>query len=162
MRIGLTAMMLALCVAAFGQRFTMEQKSDSLSYLVLRTDSTIDRWPVRFPVYQFCTGDVDGDGSVDALVGVVKTTRFDPVMAKRLFIFKNYSGRIRALWMGSRLGGVLEDFRFVRGQVYTLQSTTDGKYVVMSHKWRKFGLGSDEFLVKGVTREEALDVFLNL
>ena len=141
------------------QEFTLEQKSDSLSYLVLKTGTSCHRWELKFPVYQFCTGDVDGDGSVDALVGVIKTTRFDPQMARRLFIFKNYRGRIRALWMGSRLGGILEDFRFANGKVYTLQTTTDGKYVVLRHQWRKFGLGADEFLVKGVSKQEALEVF---
>lgn len=141
------------------QEFTLEQKNDSLSYLVLQTGNNYHRWTLNFPVYQFCTGDVDGDGLVDALVGVVKTTRFDPQVARRLFIFKNYRGRIRALWMGSRLGGILEDFQFVNGKVYTLQSTTDGKYVVLRHQWRKFGLGGEEFLVKGVSRQEALEVF---
>ena len=144
------------------QEFTLEQKNDTLSYLVLHTNGGSNRWALNFPVYQFCTGDVDGDGVVDALVGVVKTTRFDPQVARRLFIFKNYKGKIRALWMGSRLGGILEDFCFVKGQVYTLQSTTDGKYVVLRHQWRKFGLGADEFLVKGGTREEALEVFEKL
>ena len=144
------------------QEFTLEQKNDTLSYLVLHTSNSYHRWMLKFPVYQFCTGDVDGDGVVDALVGVIKTTRFDPQVARRLFIFKNYHGRIRALWMGSRLGGILEDFRFVDGKVYTLQSTTDGKYAVLRHQWRKFGLGADEFLVKGVSRQEALEVFEKL
>ena len=144
------------------QGFTLEQKNDTLSYLVLHTGSSSHRWALKFPVYQFCTGDVDGDGMVDALVGVVKSTRFDPQVARRLFIFRNYKGRIRALWMGSRLGGILEDFRFVDGKVYTWQSTTDGKYVVLKHQWRKFGLGADEFIVKGVSRQEALEVFENL
>ena len=93
------------------------------------------------------------------LVGVVKTTRFDPVMARRLFIFKNHHGRIRALWMGSRLGGILEDFRFRNGHVVTLQSTTDGRYAVLEHEWRKFGLGALRFLASGVSREEALAAF---
>ena len=153
------SMMCLWTILTMAQRFTLETVNDTLSYLVLTTDSTTDRHRLPFEVYQFCTGDVDGDGSEDALVGVVKTTRFDPVMARRLFIFKNHRGRIRALWMGSRLGGILRDFCFVDGRVRTLQTTTDGHYVVLEHEWRKFGLGARRFLAANVSQEAALSVF---
>lgn len=142
---------------ATAQQFAIETVGDSLSYLVLTTDSTCDRHRLPFPVYQFCTGDVDGDGSEDALVGVVKTTRFDPVMARRLFIFKNHHGRIRALWMGSRLGGILRDFCFTDGRVRTLQATTDGRYAVVEHEWRSFGLGAKRFLAANVSYQKAIE-----
>ena len=145
---------------ARAQSFSLETMSDSLSYLVLTTDSTTDRWRLTFPVYRLCVGDVDGDGSVDAMVGVIKTTRFDPVKARRLFVFKNHHGRIRALWMGSRLGGILEDFTFRNGHVVSLQRTTDGKYVVLEHEWRKFGLGAKRYVVAGVSQEEAMAAFV--
>lgn len=161
-RVGVVAWLLACSVVLCAQQFALQTVSDSLHYLLLTTDSTTDRHRLPFPVYQFDTGDVDGDGSVDALVGVVKSTRFHPVVAKRLFIFKNHHGRIRALWMGSRLGGILEDFRFSRsGHVVTLQTTTDDRYVVLEHEWRQFGLGARRFLARGVSREEALAVFEN-
>jgi hypothetical protein len=60
------------------QTFTLERKSDSLSVLTLTTDSTCDRWRLPYPVYRLETGDVDGNGSTEALVGVVKPTRFHP------------------------------------------------------------------------------------
>ncbi|MBO4658988.1 MAG: hypothetical protein J5637_05145 [Prevotella sp.] len=149
----------ALCMTAQAQTFSLQVENDSLAYLVLTTDSTTDRWRLTFPVYRLCVGDVDGDGSDDAMVGVVKTTRFDNRMARRLFIFKNHKGRIRPLWMGSQLGGILHDFKFTDGHVVSLQATTDGLYVVLEHVWRKFGLGAHRFLAKGVTREEALAIF---
>ena len=105
---------------AHAQTFSLQVENDSLAYLILRTDSTTDRWRLAFPVYQMCTGDVDDDGQQDALVGVVKSTRF------------------------------------------TLQATTDGRYVVLEHVWRNFGLGAQRFVVKGVPHEEALRVFDNL
>lgn len=154
------AMWLGTLVQA--QTFSLQVENDSLAYLVLRTDSTTDRWRLAFPVYQICTGDVDGDGQEDALVGVVKSTRFDKKTARRLFIFKNHKGHIRPLWMGSQLGGILHDFKIVNGRVFTLQATTDGQYVVLEHVWRKFGLGAQRFIVKGVPHEEALQVFDHL
>lgn len=154
------AMWLGTLVQA--QTFSLQVENDSLAYLVLRTDSTTDRWRLAFHVYQICTGDVDGDGQEDALVGVVKSTRFDKKTARRLFIFKNHKGHIRPLWMGSQLGGILHDFKIVNGRVFTLQATTDGQYVVLEHVWRKFGLGAQRFIVKGVPHEEALQVFDHL
>ncbi len=160
---GARGMLLTLALLATplaqAQTFSLQVENDSLAYLVLRTDSTTDRWRLTFPVYQMCVGDVDGDGSKDAMVGVVKSTRFDPKLARRLFIFKNHKGRIRTLWMGSQLGGILHDFKFANGRVVSLQATTDGKYVVLEHEWRKFGLGAYRFIAKGVPYEDALEAF---
>ena len=50
------------------QGFTLRKEHDSLYWL--------NDWRLPYPVYQFQTGDVDGDGRVDAMVGVVKSTRF--------------------------------------------------------------------------------------
>lgn len=153
-------LLLAFSTTAHAQRFSLQTVSDTLSYLVLEDGAKTDRWRLLFPVYQMCVGDVDGDGREDAIVGVVKATRYDPVVAKRLFIFKNYQGRIRAMWMGSKLGGTLVDFRFKDGKVITLQSDGASRYAVVEHRWRDFGLGFTRFLVYNVTQEEALRTFL--
>jgi hypothetical protein len=151
-------------VEAFSQErggFFLEQKNDTLSILTLRTDTTCDRWELPCPVYQFATGDVDGDGSIDAMVGVIKTTRYFKEKGRRLFIFKNYEGLVRPLWMGSKLGGILEDFRFIDGKIRSLECTTDGKYVVAEYRWDHFGMGFERFLLKNVTKEEAMECFEN-
>lgn len=115
-------MMVNICMGLFcclhlqAQTFRVETVNDSLSWLILQTDSTSDRWQLPYPVYQFQVGDVDGNGVEDAVVGVIKKTRFHRELGRRLFIFKNYRGHIRPLWMGSKLGGELVDFRFVKGQ----------------------------------------------
>ena len=154
-------MLLLTATSTRAQQFSLQTTSDTLSHLILSDKGRpVDQWKLPFPVYQLQVGDIDGDGRPEALVGVVKTTRYDPVEAKRLFIFKCHHGRIRALWMGSRLGGILEDFRFSSdGHVVTLQSTTDGRYVVLEHEWRRFGLGALRFLARGVSLEDALSVF---
>ena len=131
-------------------QFTLDRQTDSLYVLTLTTDSTRHEWRLPYPVYRMETGDVDGNGTIEALVGVIKPTRFYPEMGRRLFIFKNYHGLVRPLWMGSKLGGILEDFRF-----------TDGKYVVAEYRWAHFGMGFERFLLKNVTREEAIKTFNN-
>ena len=60
--LNMISVMCLWAVMTMAQQFTIETVSDSLSYLVLTTDSTTDRHRLPFEVYQFCTGDVDGDG----------------------------------------------------------------------------------------------------
>ena len=142
-------------MGCWGQAFTLEQEHDSMSVLTLTTDSTTDHWRLPYPVYRMATGDVDGNGSVDALVGVVKATRFYPEKGRRLFVFKNYHGLIRPLWLGSRLGGQLCDFRFVDGKVRSLEATNDGRYTVAEYQWSGFGFAFSRYLTKNVGQEEA-------
>ena len=141
------------------QTFSIETVNDSLNYLTLKTDSTTDKWPLPYPVYRLDTADVNGDGRTEALVGVIKSTRFYPQKGRRLFVFKNYKNRVRAMWMGSKLGGILQDFRFVDGVVRSLETTTKGQYVVAEYRWQGFGFGFVRFLVVKVNREEALKAF---
>ena len=84
------------CVA---QSFELKKENDSLYWL--------NGWRLPYPVYQFQTGDVDGDGHPDAIVGVIKGTRFYPEKAKRIFIFKDVNGKALPIWLGSKLGGIL-------------------------------------------------------
>ena len=164
------------------QAFELRQENDSLYFL--------NGWRLPYPVYQFQTGDVDGDGSEDAMVGVVKGTRFYPQKARRLFIFKQIDGhssngetckKVRPMWMGSKLGGILEDFRFIapadtadttntalpsdsatgdrRGRIRALESTTDSLYVVSDYVWSGFGMKFDRFIIKGVDKLTAIKTF---
>ncbi len=132
--------------------FTLRRTHDSLYHL--------NGFRLPYPVYRFDVGDVDGDGQPDALVGVVKTTRFHPEKGRRLFIFHLVEGKVRPLWMGSRLGGILQDFRYAdNGTVRSLETTTDGKYVVADYRWEGFGLSFQRFLVKNVDQTTALRHF---
>ncbi len=131
-------------------------------------------WRLPYPVYQFQTGDVDGDGSMDAMVGVIKATRYWP-LGRRLFIFKQIDGtgrtgkpvkKVRPLWLGSKLGGTLEDFRYMApaegdsmGRIRALESTADSLYAVSDYKWGGFGMKFDRLIIKGVDRETALRRF---
>ena len=168
------------------QAFELRQENDSLYWLTATGGKKTEGWRLAHPVYQFQTGDVDGDGSEDAMVGVIKGTRFYPQKARRLFIFKQIDGtnkkgeackKVRPLWLGSKLGGILEDFRFIapadsadttdsahspdsangdrRGTIRALESTTDSLYVVSDYKWSGFGMKFDHHIIKGVNKETA-------
>ena len=70
------------------------------------------------------------------------------------------------MWLGSKLGGILEDFRFVEpaegdsvGRIRALESTTDSLYVVSDYKWSGFGMKFERFIIKGVDKDTALQYF---
>ena len=141
-------MFASLCMA---QDYELRKEHDSLYWL--------NDWRLPYPVYQFQTGDVDGNGSQDALVGVIKNTRFHREIGRRLFIFKQVNGHVRPLWLGSKLGGILQDFRYVDGRIRSLETTTDSLYVVAEYRWGGFGMTFERFLVKGTDKETAIKYF---
>ena len=121
----------------------------------------LNGWRLPYPVYQFQTGDVDGDGRLEAMVGVVKSTRFYPERGRRLFIFKavGREQKARPLWLGSRLGGTLQDFRYRDGRIRSLETTDDGRWVVADYRWSGFGMAFERFVVKGTDKETANKYF---
>ena len=144
------------------QTFHLETESDSLSWLVLESDSTRDGWRLPYPVYQFQVGDVDGDGKPDAMVGVVKKTRFYREKGRRLFIFKNHRGKVRPLWLGSKLGGNLVDFRYRDGQIRALETGSDGRFTITDYHWEEFGLAFSRFIAKNINQKTiAYEKFLD-
>ncbi|GAA3657721.1 hypothetical protein [Flavivirga jejuensis] len=140
-------------------KFSLVSENDTLHYVQIKTDTTINNWQLPYPVYQFQVGDVDNNGKDDILVGVIKTTRFDSTMSKRLFIFKNYYGLVRPLWLGSSLGQELVDFKFVEdkkgARIRSIEKEKSGKYLVAEYKWRKFGLKFTTYINREITIEKA-------
>ena len=145
------------CLA--GDEFTLERKTDSLYVLTLTTDSTRNEWRLPYPVYRMETGDVDGNGTTEALVGVIKSTRFYPEVGRRLFVFKNYEGLVRSMWLGSKLGGKLCDFRFQNGVVRSLETNAKGEYTVAEYRWSGFGFAFERYLVRNVDEVRAREMF---
>lgn len=160
--------------------FSEISESSEIPYSLSRTHDSLyylNEFRLPYPVYRFCTGDVNGDGSPDALVGVVKRTRFHHEMGRRIFIFKQVDGKVRPLWMGSKLGGILQDFRVVEDEspktnephktykphtpctIRALETTADGRYVVSEYHWEGFGLAFDRFLIKNTDKETAYKYF---
>ena len=136
---------------ATAQTLELRREHDSLYW--------VNDWRLPYPVYQFQTGDVDGDGREDAMVGVVKGTRFYPEPARRLFIFKAVNGKARPLWLGSKLGGTLQDFRFRDGRIRALETTDDSLWVISDYRWGGFGMAFERFVIKGTDKETATKYF---
>ncbi len=152
-------MVLSGVVSAGAQHFRLQTVHDSLSLLTLTTAGEIDTLPLPYPVYRFATGDLTGDGKEEAVVGVVKSTRFFADSAPRLFILKNYEGHIRTLWRGSRIGGRLIDFRIVGSRIRCLMQMGENQYSVGDFHVGRFGLRFDKFVIEGVSKENALPAF---
>ncbi len=128
--------------AAHAQHFDLVQKSDSLWILKLsdQDGAVTGTWQLPYPVYRFATADIDGNGSIDAVVGVFKSSRYFTTPSRRVFIFKNFNGKVRPLWLGSRLGGELVDFAVVGSAIRAIEETDHG-YAVSDYTWKGFGLG---------------------
>lgn len=117
-------------------------------------------WDLPYPVYRFDYGDIWGDSTPEIVVGVEKSTRFDPVVRKRLFLYRIADNLyIRPLWLGSRMGGPLYDFRVDRScspaRVRTIEQEPSGKYLVCEYRWRGFGLKFVSYIAREITEEEA-------
>ena len=160
-RLGICIVVGCLTVVCQAQTFSLVQKTDSLYLLTLTTDSMSHQWTLPYPVYRMETGDVDGNGTVEALVGVVKTTRFYPEKGRRLFIFKNYQGLVRPMWLGSKLGGRLQDFHYCDGRVRSLETNAKGQYTVAEYRWDDFGMAFERYLIRDVSESEAMAIFEN-
>lgn len=142
-------------------RVSLEQCSDSLSILKLFVnDSLSSTWDLKYPVYQFAFGDVNNDSIPDILVGTIKSTRYDPKIDKRLFIFKitnNYY--IRPMWLGSRVSQPLVDFalkeQYPISRIRTIEREQDGTFLVAEYRWRGFGLDFIRYVERNISKEKA-------
>lgn len=109
--------------------------------LVDRSGKLLDQKAFKHQFYRLDTGDIDGNGSTNVLLGVIKETEFDKSMKRRLFILRIDEGKLRPLWLGSRVCQELIDFRTTsNGMVRTLERTPRGTYAIGMYYWDNFGL----------------------
>ena len=164
--ISIVAALLVSCATATDNGgFSLEKVNDTLYNIVLETDSCRDVWELRFPVYRFCTGDMDGDSIVDAIVGVEKKTRFDPIVRKRVFMFRNLGGKVRPLWMGSRLGQPVVDFNVVvvdgETRLRSIEEEKNGKFLVAEYKWSSFGVKFIRYICRDFELDDSIEILNN-
>jgi len=118
-----------------------------------------DRIIIPYKIYDIQTGDINHDGHIDICVGLIKSTPFDPVLRKRLFIFRIDRGFLRPLWLGSRLAYSFESFKVCETAsgcvVRTMEKEMNGKWSVSEYRWRCFGLAFVRRVAKLVTYDEA-------
>jgi len=142
-------------------KITLEQKSDTTFALNLTIAGSLkSSWAINYPVYRFDFGDITGDGIPEIAVGVIKPTRFDPKLAKRLFLFRiTEDFYIRPLWLGSRVGQPLVDFKIVGSEegnrIRTIEREQSGKYLLAEYRWRGFGLEFKRYVEREITENNA-------
>ena len=130
-----------------------------------RENVILDEWKLPYEVYNFEIADADNDGQDDIWVGVIKETRFDKNLRKRLFLFKIIEGKIRPLWLGSRMSKPLVDFKpaylidssstnFTKKCIIkTIEQEKNGSFLVANYQWRKFGI---EFIKYEIRETDSL------
>ena len=127
----------------------LDERSDTLSVIEYWVeDQRLSQWVIKYPVFQFCCGDVTGDNIPEIAVGVVKTTKYSHVMARRLFLFKLFDEElIRPLWLSSRVAHRLVDFTIeADGRVRSQEVKADGTPVNVRYAYRGFGLKFVEYI----------------
>ena len=132
-----------------------------LQYRFFMNDSLLEEsgWMLPYPVFQFRISDVNSDKNPDILVGVIKTTRFDTVNRKRIFIFQIYDHRIVPLWLGSRVSQPLVDFNTIIKNdmvfIRTIERERKHHYLVAEYRWKSFGLEFMKYIKRNVILDEA-------
>lgn len=118
---------------------------------------------IPYPIYHFEVADMDNDGSDDILIGVIKSTKFDPEVRKRLFAYKIDRGYIRPLWLGSKVGQTLDNFKAIKRErktfIRTIERDGNNTYFVGEYEWEGFGLTWNKYLGERVSYEKALFLF---
>lgn len=147
-----------------GEKLVVSLQRGKVNYLQCRHDDSLtSSWPLRYPVYRFLTGDVNHDGSDDIAVGVIKRTRYDSVVRKRLFLFEVRNRTVIPLWLGSSLGHPLEDFtiRILNDSttvIRALEQEKDHGYLVAEYEWYGFGLSFRRYIQQHLSLPEAQTV----
>ena len=127
-----------------GGEIRLETAGDSLSILLhipRGSDANPSEFQLPYPTFRLSCGDLTGDGIPEIGVGVIKRTRFSPEPDKRLFLFHLTDGNlIRPLWMGSHVGGRLDDFYISDALIHTDEHNAADSTFHRTYKLTSFGI----------------------
>jgi|GEM_PF-1306782 len=119
------------------------------------------RLHIPHPVFRIEAADLTGDGRAELCVGVIKRTRYDTALRKRLFVYRITARTIRPLWLGSHIGGLMEDFRIAATPsgpriVAVTREIERSRYAVAIWKWSRFGPVFDSYAARRLPLRAAM------
>lgn len=122
----------------YGEDLIIYSYNKTLKEVFKQSLKELNPWKVQ-------TADVEGDGIREISIGVYKTAKFHPVLAKRPFIYNWQGNGISPKWRGSRLSRPFEDYIFIdidndnMDEIVSIEVLQDGKKLLNSYKWKGFG-----------------------
>jgi len=99
----------------------------------------------RLNPWKLVIADVDGDGRREIVVGVLKKSPKDPVMAKRTFVYSWNGRRMLPKWLGSRLSRRFDDYTLADincdgwDELISLEVAPRGRHRIAAYRWHSFG-----------------------
>jgi hypothetical protein len=105
--------------------------------------------PQKWKPFNLTLADVDGDGSRDIILGVVKATRYFPKPHNCLYVYGWDGRQVFPKWRGSSLSRPFTDFRLAdidndrEAELISLETMRDGTRRVAVYSWVGFGFGFD-------------------
>jgi hypothetical protein len=99
--------------------------------------------------WKLTTGDVDGDGLREILLGVNKTTRSLPFKHNALFVMGFDGHKIYRKWLGSSLAKPFDDFLVAdidgdkRDELISLETLPNSRRCIAVYSWSGFGFSMD-------------------
>jgi len=145
--------------AVLGSDTARIEQGRTFQVLVLAGPGGTQRTTLPYPVHSLELGDLDGDGSVDVLVGVTKSNRHDPAMRRRIQVWTRGEDRLKPVWLGTKLVAELRECRIVarpggRRDLLSLETRGNG-WLTARLKWSGFGFVTDSMLVDGADSSRA-------
>ncbi|MEQ1934524.1 MAG: hypothetical protein ABL962_11725 [Fimbriimonadaceae bacterium] len=132
---------IALVVVFQGHSFSLSLNPLNARAVSLQGQGkTWDFAPKSLGAWKVLSGDIDGNGKPDILVGVNKKTHNIKHRHKTMFVYEFDGKEVKPKWLASTLGRELVDFAAGTKRVYTVERLLKGGYAVAEYKWRGFGL----------------------